>query len=114
MVACFGLFGVATLTGEERGKEVGIRKVLGASMPEIARLLTKELAVLVVLANLVAWPIAYYVLHEWLQNFAYRISIGIWTFVLAGLVSFVIASLAVCLQVIRAAMTNPVEALRYE
>ncbi len=97
-----------------RIKEIGIRKVLGASVSGITLLLTKEFMKWVVLANLIAWPVAYYAMSRWIQNFAYRTSIEVWIFFLAALVAFLIALITVGYQAVKTAMSNPVEALRYE
>ncbi|MGH7598155.1 MAG: FtsX-like permease family protein [bacterium] len=113
-IACLGLFGLTAFAAEQRTKEIGIRKVLGASVAGIAGLLSSEFAKLVLVANIVAWPIAYYAMNRWLQDFAYRIEIGWWTFALAGGAALLIALLTVSAQAIRAALANPVEALRYE
>ena len=113
-IACLGLFGLASFTSERRTKEIGIRKVLGASVSSIVQLLSKEFIKWVVIANLIAWPVAYYAMSKWLQNFAYRINIVWWAFVLAGVLALVISLLAVSYQAIKAATANPVDALRYE
>jgi putative ABC transport system permease protein len=113
-VACLGLLGLAAFITEQRTKEIGVRRVLGASIPEIALLLCKEFTKWVLLANLVAWPLAYYVMTHWLQNFAYRISIGPWIFLFSGVIALVVALITVSTHAIRAASANPVEALRYE
>jgi len=115
-IACLGLFGLASYTAEQRTKEIGVRKVLGASLGNIVLLLSKEFARLVAVATLVSWPIAYYAMSRWLQEFAYRININhqSLTFLLAALLAFAIALITVSFQSIKAAMTNPVEALRYE
>ncbi len=113
-VACLGLFGLALFTAEQRTKEVGIRKVLGASAARIALLLSREFVKWVLLANAVAWPVAYFAMSRWLQNFAYRINFGIGIFLLSALMAFVIALTTVSYQAIKAALANPVEALRYE
>jgi putative ABC transport system permease protein len=113
-IACLGLFGLASFAAERRIKEIGIRKVLGATVPNVIGLLSKDFVTLVLLANLLAWPVAWYAMQNWLQNFAYRVDIGWWVFVLAGGLAFVIALLTVSAQAIRAALANPVEALRYE
>jgi putative ABC transport system permease protein len=113
-IACLGLFGLASFTAEQRTKEIGIRKVLGASIPAIVRLLTREFTKWVVVANVVAWPVSYYVMHRWLQNFAYRTSIGLWNFLLAAAMTFAVALLTVSYQAVKAALANPVKALRYE
>ncbi|UCE04674.1 MAG: ABC transporter permease, partial [bacterium] len=113
-ISCLGLLGLASFTIEQRTKEIGIRKVLGASMAGIIQLLTKELIKWIILANLIALPIAYFALNSWLQNFAYRINVSWWTFILAGSLALVIALLTVSFQSIRAALANPVESLRYD
>ena len=114
LVACLGLFGLAAFAAEQRTKEIGIRKVLGASVAHVISLLSKDFVRLVLLANLIAWPVGYWAMSRWLQNFAYRIEIGWWIFALAGGMALLIALLTVSMQAIRAALANPVEALRYE
>ena len=109
-----GLFGLAVFSTEQRTKEIGIRKVLGASVAGIVGLISSEFVKLVLVANLFAWPIAYYAMNQWLQDFAYRIEIGWWVFALAGGMALLIALLTVCTQAIKAALANPVESLRYE
>ncbi|MFQ6115155.1 MAG: ABC transporter permease, partial [bacterium] len=113
-IACMGLFGLTALSVTRRTKEIGIRKVLGASVSGITALLSKDFVKLVLLANLLAWPVAWYAMNRWLQNFAYRIEISWWVFALAGGVALVIALLTVSTQAVRAALANPAEALRYE
>jgi putative ABC transport system permease protein len=113
-VACLGLLGLASFTTSQRTKEIGIRKVLGATELNITMLTTKKFLGLVLIANTVAWPIAYFAMQMWLQNFAYRTGIGVWIFVLSAAISFVIAFLAVGYQSIKAALANPVDSLRYE
>jgi putative ABC transport system permease protein len=113
-VACLGLFGLAAFTAQERTKEMGVRKVLGASEVNVFVLLSKEFTKWVLVANIIAWPVAYYVMTKWLQNFAYRMNMGVWPFMLAALLGFVIALLTVSYQSIKAALTNPVDSLRYE
>jgi len=114
MLSGLGLFGLAVFSTEQRTKEIGIRKVLGASVAGIVGLISSEFAKLVLFANLFAWPIAYYAMNQWLQDFAYRIEIGWWIFALAGGLALLIALLTVCTQAIKAALANPVESLRYE
>jgi putative ABC transport system permease protein len=114
IIACLGLFGLAAYAAERRTKEIGIRKVMGSSVASIVSLLSKEFVKLVLLANLVAWPIAYFALNQFLQIYAYRITINWLTFVLVGASTFIIALLTVSAQAVEAAMANPVEALRYE
>lgn len=113
-IGCLGLFGLAAFTAEQRTKEIGIRKILGASAPNIIRLLLKEFIVLVSIANLVAWPIAYFVMKKWLQDFAYKVSFSVWIFLLAGLSTLLIALLTVSFQAIKAAFSDPADSLRYE
>ena len=114
IVACLGLFGLASFATEQRVKEVGIRKVLGASIPGVIGLLSGDFLKLVLISFVVACPLAYIAMARWLENFAYRISIGPGIFLLAGLFAFGIAFVTVSVQAVRAALTNPVEALRYE
>ena len=113
-IACLGLLGLATFTAEQRTKEIGIRKVLGASAPGLVSMLVKDFAKLVILANLVAWPVAYLAMDAWLQDFAYRIDINLWTFILSGGIALLIAVLTIGYQAIKAALANPIKALRYE
>ena len=114
IVACLGLFGLVSLGVAQRTKEIGIRKVLGATMASVTALLSKDFVQLVLLANLIAWPVAWFAMNKWLQNFAYRVEIGWWVFALAGGLALLIALLTVSTQAIRAALANPVESLRYE
>ena len=113
-IACLGLFGMASFTAQQRTKEIGIRKVLGATVPEITFSLVKEFSKWVLLANLIAWPLAYFTMNRILQAYAYRISLGIWIFLAAGAAALIIAVATVSYQAIKAALTNPVETLRYE
>ncbi len=113
-IACLGLFGLASFAIEKRVKEIGVRKVLGASVSRIVLLLSKDFLKLVVVANIVAWPAAYYFVKNWLLGFAYRISVGVGSFVLAGLLALAIALLTVGLQAVKAALANPVDSIRYE
>jgi putative ABC transport system permease protein len=112
--SCLGLFGLVTFFVQRKTKEIGIRKVVGATNYNIVYLLTKDFIKVVLIANIVAWPLAYYLMNKWLQNFAYRIDIGWWVFVLAGGIAFVIALITVSIQSIKAATANPVESLKYE
>jgi len=113
-ISCLGLFGLVSFSFAQRTKEIGIRKVLGASAESIVSLLTRELFKLIFFANLIAWPIAYYAMSKWLQNFAYRIDIGWWAFLLAGIMVLAIALITVSYISIKASLANPVESLRYE
>ena len=114
VIGCLGLFGLASYSAERRTKEIGIRKVLGASATGLVGLLSKEFTKWVLLANVIAWPMAYLVMSRWLQNFAYRSGIGLGTFLLAGGLAWMIAFLTVCYQVIKASLADPVKALKYE
>ena len=114
MIACLGLFGLIAFTAETRTKEIGIRKILGASIINIAVLLSKDFLKLVVMAFLIASPVAYYYVNNWLKDFEYRIEVSWWIFVLAGLISIIITLLTVSYQAIKAAMANPVKSLRTE
>jgi putative ABC transport system permease protein len=113
-ISCLGLFGLTSFMNQQKTKEVGIRKVLGASVPGTLFLLIKDIAKWVLFANIIAWPIAWFAIHKWLENFAYRIDLTIWPFLISALLALVIALLTVGGQAIRAATANPVEALRYE
>lgn len=114
LISCLGLFGLATFAAEQRTKEIGIRKVLGASVTGITSLLAKDFLKLVFIAILIACPLAWWLMQKWLDNFAYRIEVEWWMFALAGLTALVIAFLTVSFQSIRAALSNPVKSLRSE
>jgi putative ABC transport system permease protein len=114
IVACLGLFGLVSLGVAQRTKEIGIRKVLGASVVNVTALLSKDFVKLVLLANVIAWPVAWYAMNKWLQNFAYRIDIGWRVFALAGGMALLIAIVTVSAQAVKAALANPVDSLRYE
>jgi len=113
-ISCLGLFGLASFMIEQRTKEIGIRKVLGASVSGIMVMLSKEFTRWVILANIISWPIAYFVMHQWLRNFAFRIPLRLWIFILAGFLALCIAWISVSFQAIRAALANPVSSLKYE
>lgn len=113
-IACLGLFGLAMFTAEQRTKEIGVRKVLGASVPNIVMLLSRDFLKLVLIAILIASPVAWYVMNQWLDNYAYKIGVEWWVFLLAGVVAIAIAQLTVSYQSIRAALMNPVKSLRSE
>ncbi len=113
-IACLGLFGLAAFTAQQRTKEIGIRKVLGASVSNITLLLSKDFLTLVSIAFVLSIPIAWLAMHEWLQNFAYRIAISPWLFIAAGGMAIVVALLTVSFQAIKAALANPVKSLRNE
>ena len=113
-VACLGLFGLTVYSTEVRIKEIGIRKVLGASGSNIIYLLSKEFVLWVLVANIVAWPLAYFAMNRWLQNFAFRIHINIWTFLISAVFAVFIALATISYQAVKAAVSNPVDCLRYE
>lgn len=113
-LASLGLFGLATFTTECRAKEMGIRKVLGASTTHILYLSSTSFIKLVLIANFLAWPVAYYLSEGWLQAFAYRVTLGIWPFILSGILVLFIALFTVCYQALKAAYANPIETLRHE
>ncbi len=114
LVACLGLLGLVSFTSEVRTKEIGIRKVLGASTGSVIVLLSKEFIKWIVLANIVAWPLAWFIMNKWLQNFAYRANIGWIVFLLAGSVTMAIAILTFIFQTFKTACADPVDSLRYE
>ncbi|HEY2349177.1 MAG TPA: FtsX-like permease family protein [Puia sp.] len=114
IISCLGLFGLAAYTAERRIKEIGIRKVLGATVTGLAALLSGEFLKLVLFSLLLAFPLAWFTMHKWLQDYAYRIDIQWWVFVAAGIAAIVIAILTVSFQAIRAAVSNPVKSLRSE
>ncbi|QMU26731.1 ABC transporter permease [Adhaeribacter radiodurans] len=114
LIGCLGLFGLATFAAEQRTKEIGIRKVLGASVQSIVFMLSKDFLKLVLLAAIIAFPVAGYAMHQWLQDFAFRIHLGWWIFALAGGMALLIALFTISFQAIKAAVANPVKALRSE
>jgi putative ABC transport system permease protein len=113
-ISGLGLFGLVSYAVEQRAKEIAVRKVLGASLPSIMSLLSQELVLWVLASNVIAWPVAYYAMNRWLQNFAYRTSIGLGTFILAAASTLIIAFLTVSFQAFRAALANPIHSLRHE
>lgn len=113
-IACLGAFGLTALAVSRRTKEIGIRKILGASIPNIISLLSKEFILLIAIANIIAWPVAYWAMNQWLSDFAYRINLGIGTFILGGLLTLIVVIGTVSLQAFKAAKMNPVDTLRYE
>jgi putative ABC transport system permease protein len=113
-IACLGLFGLSAFTITQRVKEIGIRKVLGATTGSIVELISKDFLLLVLIAAVIAFPVAWYAMNHWLQTFAYRIQIGWWVFILAGIIALVIAFATISFQAIKAALSNPVQNLRSE
>jgi putative ABC transport system permease protein len=114
LISCLGLFGLAAFSAEQRNKEIGIRKVLGASVSGIVGLLSKDFLKLVIIAMLIATPLAWWGMSKWLQDFAFKISISWWMFALAGLIAVFIALLTISSQAIKAAVANPVKSLKSE
>jgi ABC-type antimicrobial peptide transport system permease subunit len=113
-ISCLGLFGLATYTAQVKTKEIGIRKVLGASVSSIVQLISKDFLKLVSVSILIAIPVAWWAMNKWLQDFAYRVGIEWWVFIVAGLVALLIALATISFQAIKAAIANPVKSLRSE
>jgi putative ABC transport system permease protein len=113
-ISCLGLFGLATYTAQVKVKEIGIRKVLGASVANITSMLSKDFLTLVIISLIIASPIAWYLMNKWLQDYVYRIQIQWWVFALAGIAALLIAFITISYQAIKAALTNPVKSLRSE
>ena len=111
---CMGIFGLSAFIAEQRTREIGIRKVLGASVQGIVQLLSREFMKLLSISFIIATPLAWWMMHKWLQDFAYRIEIGWWVFLVAGIATFIIALATVSLQSIKAAMADLIECLRAE
>lgn len=114
IIACLGLFGLATYMAEQRTKEIGVRKVLGASVNNIVVMLSRDFLILIFIASLIAFPVAWWAMSRWLQDFEYRIGVGWWIFVLAGAVAIIVALCTISFQAVRAALANPVKSLRTE
>ncbi|MFC2164108.1 ABC transporter permease [Acidobacteriota bacterium] len=114
LIGCLGLFGLAAFMAEQRTKEIGIRKVLGATASKIIRLLVKEFVILIALANAIAWPVAYLVMKGWLKDFAYQTPVQVWLFLLTGVLTLLIALITVSYQAVKAALANPVDSIKFE
>jgi putative ABC transport system permease protein len=114
IIACFGLLGLSAYNVLQRTKEIGIRKVLGASVQNVLYILSRDFMLLVLIAFVIAVPVTWWIMHEWLQDFAYRINIHIWVFGVAGLLAILIALMTISFQALRAAISNPVKSLRTE
>ena len=113
-IACLGLFGLSSFIITQRIKEIGIRKILGSSIGEIVRVLSVDFLKLVLIASIIALPVAGYAMHTWLQDFAYRISMAWWVFLMAAVMALLIAFITISFQAIKAALANPVKSLRTE
>jgi putative ABC transport system permease protein len=114
IIACLGLFGLATYMAEQRTKEIGVRKVLGATVNNIVMMLSRDFLVLIIIATLIAFPVAWWAMYKWLQDFEYRVSMGWWIFILSGFIAIIVALFTISFQAIRAAVSNPVKSLRTE
>ncbi|MES1217349.1 MAG: ABC transporter permease, partial [Bacteroidota bacterium] len=114
LIACLGLLGLVAYAAEQRTKEIGIRKVLGASVGNIVGMMSKDFLKLVLIASVISFPVAWYAMHKWLQDFAYRISISAWIFIIAGVIALMIAFITIGVQALKAAVANPVKSLRSE
>ena len=114
IISCLGLFGLAAYTSERRTKEIGVRKVLGASVTSITGLLSKDFVKLVFIASIIAFPVAWWAMHDWLQNYRYRIEIDWWIFLAAAMLAMLVALITISFQAIKAAVANPVKSLRTE
>jgi putative ABC transport system permease protein len=113
-ISCLGLFGLAAYTAERRTREIGIRKVLGASIGNLSALLSKDFLVMIIISCLIAIPLAWYFMHKWLQDYQYRVQIAWWMFAGPAVLAIVIALLTVSFQAVKAALANPVKSLRTE
>jgi len=114
LIACMGVFGLTLITVNNRVKEIGIRKILGASILSILKLVTSEFVILVLIANIIVWPLAWAVMNKWLQNFACRVDFGVWPLLISGIITALIALLTSCGYSLKAAIADPVDSLRYE
>jgi len=114
IIACLGLLGLASFITGQRTKEIGIRKVLGATVSGVVVMLSKQYTKWIVLGNVIAWPVAYFAMDRWMRNFAYRSGISVWSFLAAAVLVMVVALMTVSYQTLKAALTNPAESLKYE
>ena len=114
LIACLGLFGLAAFAAEQRTKEIGIRKVMGASVPGLFVLLSKEFLKWVLISNIIAWPVAYFYTQRWLQSFSYRTDVTVWMYMLSAFLALFISLITISWQSYRASLANPVKALKYE
>lgn len=113
-IACLGLLGLTYFMTEQRTNEISVRKVFGASVPSIMAILSKEVVILIGISTLIAWPIAYYFMNNWLRDFAYRVELSLMTFILASIVAFLVAFLTISQRAYKAATANPAELLKDE
>jgi ABC-type antimicrobial peptide transport system permease subunit len=113
-ISCLGLFGLASFTAEQRTKEIGVRKVLGASVLNVWKLLSKDFLLLVFISLLISIPVSYFFMKDWLKNYQYRINISLWVFIFTGVIALLITLITVSFQAIKAAVANPVKSLRTE
>jgi putative ABC transport system permease protein len=113
-IACLGLLGLASFMAEQRRKEIGIRKVFGASAGNIYSLLSREFIKWILIANVIAWPVSWWALDNWLNNYAYRVPLSWWFFILSGAITFTITMLIISYQGLKSAVANPVDSIRYE
>ena len=114
VISCLGLFGLASFTAQQRTKEIGIRKALGGSISGVIVMLAKDFTKWVIIANIIAWPLAYYLSNKFFQDYPYKIELSIWFFILSGLIAFTVALLTIIFLAYTSARRNPVESLRYE
>jgi putative ABC transport system permease protein len=114
LISCLGLYGLVSIVTQQRTKEIGVRKVLGASVNSIVQLLSRDFVILVVVSLVIASPLSWYAMNKWLQDFAFKTDIAWWIFALAGLLTITVTILTVSFQSIKAALTNPVNSLRSE
>ena len=114
VIACLGLYGLVSFMLVQRTKEIGIRKVLGSSIVSLVILVSKRFFYLVLISCVFAWPIAYYLMRMWLNNYAYKIDLTIWIFLLSGFILFIITFITIIYQSVKVSLTNPVEVLKYE
>ena len=113
-IACLGLYGLASFVADQRTREIGIRKVMGASVFRVVRTLNLNFTLWILLANIIAWPVAWFIMKQWLQNFAYRIDLSLWSFIVASVLTLIIAYVVISIQTVRAALRNPAETLQHE
>ena len=114
LISCLGLFGLAAFSAQKRTKEIGIRKALGAPVKSIVLMLAKDMTKWILISNIIAWPVAYYYMNNWLNNYPYHYELNIWVFIAAGGIAFLLSLLTVIYQALSVSVKNPVDSLRYE